>query len=111
MNAKDALIKDILEIAKGFNEMELSGLKAYILALTDGQSPEEAFKAGEAVRTGKKNLKEIGGIPVSDEPVFTSIEAAKAFFQHLQEIGETDTPFYRQLSNFLYAVQKNSTKN
>lgn len=111
MSIKDALIEDILEIARGFNEMELAGLKAYILALTDGQSPEEAFKAGEAVRTGKENLKEIGGIPFSDEPVFPNVEAAKAFFQHLQEIGETDTPFYRQLSNFLYAVQKNSMKD
>lgn len=101
MNVKDAIIKDVVEIARNFDKRELAALQAYIRALGNGKTPDEAFKAGEAVRTGKENLKEIGGIPVSDEPAFPSIEAAKAFFQHLQEIGETDTPFYRQLSDFV----------
>lgn len=74
MNVKDAIIKDVVEIARNFDKRELAALQAYIRALGNGKTPDEAFKAGEAVRTGKENLK---------------------------EIGETDTPFYRQLSDFV----------
>lgn len=49
MNAKDAIIKDVVEIARNFNEKEVKALQAYIRALAAGQTPEEAQAAGDAV--------------------------------------------------------------
>lgn len=46
--------RTLWEIMTGFTEREVEAVKAYGLALLHGKTPEEAFKAGEAVRTGKQ---------------------------------------------------------
>ena len=49
MNVKDAIIKDVVEIARNFNEREVKALQAYIRALSNGKTPDEAQRAGDAI--------------------------------------------------------------
>lgn len=51
MNTKDQMIREITEIARGFNEKEREALRTFIRALEDGKSPDEAQRAGDAVLT------------------------------------------------------------
>lgn len=54
MNAKDQLVMEILSIARNFNEREHEAMRAFIHALDDGKTPEEAKAAGDAVLHGAK---------------------------------------------------------
>ena len=49
MNTKDQLITEILSIARNFNEREHEAMRAFINALADGKTPDEAQAAGDAV--------------------------------------------------------------
>lgn len=49
MNAKDQMIMEIVSIARNFNEREHEAMRAFIRALADGKTPEEAQAAGDAV--------------------------------------------------------------
>ena len=55
MNAKDK-ITEILNIARNFNERENEAVRAFIHALADGKTPEEAQAAGDAVLHGAKGV-------------------------------------------------------
>lgn len=49
MSTKDQLITEILSIARNFNEREHEAMRAFIQAMADGKSPEEAQRAGDEV--------------------------------------------------------------
>lgn len=56
MNERDQLVMEIVSIARNFNQKELNAMKAYIRALDDGKTPEEAWRAGDAVLHGAKGV-------------------------------------------------------
>lgn len=49
MSTKEQMIMEILNIARNFDEREHEAMRAFIRALDDGKTPEEAQAAGDAI--------------------------------------------------------------